>query len=140
MNHSSTEQLNHYFTSIYYFLHYPHQDGITHQAVRLLQHIEKRENVTIGDLAKLLAVSHNTASEHVKRLIQNGLVSKERSREDERRVYVRITEKGQEVLKLHTQLDDGKLVQILERLPDEKREKVLQGFAILAEEAKRCFS
>ena len=51
-----------------------HDDQLSHQAVRMLQHIEKNRFVTIGHLARLLDVSHNTASEHVKRLIQKGLV------------------------------------------------------------------
>lgn len=60
--------------------------------------------MTIGHLAKLLDVSHNTASEHVKRLIQKGLVQKNRDSSDERKVYVTLTPEGEEAVKRHTRL------------------------------------
>ncbi|SPU09704.1 transcriptional regulator [Bacillus licheniformis] len=77
MNTEQTiEVMNQNWTDIYYHLHMKHDDQLSHQAVRMLQHIEKNRFVTIGHLARLLDVSHNTASEHVKRLIQKGLYRK----------------------------------------------------------------
>ena len=70
------EELNSYWTSIYYHLHYTHQEKITHQTIRLLQHIDKSSSVGIKEIADYLHVSHNTASEHVKRRIEKGYVYK----------------------------------------------------------------
>lgn len=71
-----TDQLNRHWTNIYYHLHYTHQEKITHQAIRIMQHIEKNQHATVGFIAKKLSVSHNTASEHIKRLIQKGYIEK----------------------------------------------------------------
>ncbi len=35
-------KLNQQWTDIYYVLHYKHKDNISHQAIRLMQHIEKQ--------------------------------------------------------------------------------------------------
>lgn len=35
------EAINQDWTDIYYHLHHKHHDGLSHQAVRLLQHLEK---------------------------------------------------------------------------------------------------
>ncbi|MCI3988239.1 MarR family transcriptional regulator, partial [Bacillus vallismortis] len=72
-------KLNQQWTDIYYLLQYKHKDNISHQAIRLMQHIEKRGESTIGALAEYLSVSHNTASVHTKRLIQKGFAAKRRS-------------------------------------------------------------
>jgi MarR family transcriptional regulator, organic hydroperoxide resistance regulator len=138
---SIIEDINEKWTDIYYLLHYVHEDNITHQAIRLLQYIEKNEEATIGDLAKHLAVSHNTASEHIKRLIKKGLVNKKRSHLDERRVIVELTEEGKRVLHRHTRLDAEKLRKILIQMDESDVQTIQKAFAILCEGAKNvCVS
>ncbi|SFA42434.1 transcriptional regulator, MarR family [Parageobacillus thermantarcticus] len=132
------ELINEQWTDIYYLLHYVHEDNITHQAVRLLQYIEKNKEATIGDLAKHLAVSHNTASEHIKRLIKKGLVTKRRSSVDERRVLVVLTEEGRRVLYRHTRLDKDKLKEIFKQMDQSDIELIQKAFTILSEGARKC--
>jgi MarR family transcriptional regulator, organic hydroperoxide resistance regulator len=132
------ETINEQWTDIYYLLHYVHEDNITHQAIRLLQYIEKNKEATIGDLAKHLAVSHNTASEHIKRLIKKGLVTKRRSSVDERRVLVVLTEEGRRVLYRHTRLDKEKLKEVFKQMDESDVELIKKAFAILSEGAKKC--
>jgi DNA-binding MarR family transcriptional regulator len=84
-------------------------------------------------------VTHNTASEHIKRLIKKGFVSKERSVEDERRVFVILTKEGSEVLYRNTRLDNEKLKNVLENLDTSDIEKIEKAFALLSQEAKKCF-
>ena len=115
-------KLNQQWTDIYYVLHYKHKDNISHQAIRLMQHIEKQGEATIGALAEYLSVSHNTASEHTKRLIQKGLVAKRRSQQDERKVIVFLTQEGRSVLEQHTQLDKEKVTEIIKRLSTSEKE------------------
>ncbi len=67
---NTISNINENWTDIYHALHYVHQENIPHQAIRLLKHIEKQQVTTIGNLAAHLSVSHNTASEHIKRLIK----------------------------------------------------------------------
>jgi DNA-binding MarR family transcriptional regulator len=132
------ETINEQWTDIYYLLHYVYDDNLSHQAIRLLQYIEKNEKATIGDLAKHLKVSHNTASEHTKRLMKKGLVTKRRSRTDERKVFVALTEKGRNVLYRHTRLDRDKLRKVLENLSPSDLEIIQKAFSVFSEGAKQC--
>ncbi|MEK3973598.1 MarR family winged helix-turn-helix transcriptional regulator [Psychrobacillus sp. FSL K6-1267] len=131
-------QLNQYWTDIYFYLHYPHVDKITHQAVRILQLIDKQPNTGINEVAMVLQISHNTASEHVKRLIDKKYIIKETSGEDRRRVILRLTELGSNVLYRNTSLDDEKLMKIVEQLSKEEQIIIEKAFKTLSEVAKKC--
>jgi DNA-binding MarR family transcriptional regulator len=132
------ETINEQWTNIYYLLHYVNKDNLTHQAIRLLQYIEKNGEATIGDLAEHLAVSHNTASEHTKRLIKKGLVSKKRGSLDERKVFVVLTEEGRHILYRHTRLDKDKLKEVFKQMDESDVELIQKAFTILSEGAKKC--
>ncbi|MFC0562202.1 MarR family winged helix-turn-helix transcriptional regulator [Halalkalibacter alkalisediminis] len=136
---NTVNNINQNWTDIYHLLHYVPQENISHQAIRLLQHIEKKQETTIGDLATYIGVTHNTASEHIKRLIKKGFVSKERSIEDERKVFVILTKEGNEVLYRHTRLDNEKLKSVLENLDASEIELIEKAFALLSHEARKCF-
>ena len=60
------EQINRYFSYIYFNLHPTQEEVISHQSVRILQMVQKKPFVMIRDIAEHLSISHNTASEHVK--------------------------------------------------------------------------
>ncbi|PGE90920.1 MarR family winged helix-turn-helix transcriptional regulator, partial [Bacillus toyonensis] len=75
---------------------------LTHQNIRFLQTINKNEDVTIHFLSKVMALSHNTTSEHIQRLQKKGYVTKKKNIKDERQVIVSLTTKGQDALKQHT--------------------------------------
>ncbi|MED3651742.1 MULTISPECIES: MarR family winged helix-turn-helix transcriptional regulator [Heyndrickxia] len=129
-------QLNHLWTDIYYQLRYQHQEKITHQSVRIMQVIQKEENVGIKEIAQSIQVSHNTASEHVKRLLEKNYVCKRRRLEDERKVILDLTSLGNAVLHRHSSLDDEKLNQLLfEKMSNEERELILKAFSLMKERA-----
>ncbi len=108
--------------------------------VRILQHIDKKGEATVGDVAKHLRVSHNTASEHVKRLMKKGFVRKSRSGSDERKVIVVLTQEGKTALHRHTMLAEEKLKRLLNHFSAADLETIQKAFALLSEGTKRCFS
>ncbi|MEI5907714.1 MarR family transcriptional regulator [Bacillus spongiae] len=129
--------LNHLWTDIYYQLRYNHQEKITHQSIRILQVIQKEGEVGIKEIAEAIQVSHNTASEHIKRLLKKNYLFKIRSSKDERKVILRLSDLGNEVLHRHSSLDEEKLKQVLfERMNDEERHRILEAFTLLKERAK----
>ncbi|WP_341284545.1 MarR family winged helix-turn-helix transcriptional regulator [Priestia megaterium] len=130
------EELNSYWTSIYYHLHYTHQEKITHQTIRLLQHIDKSSSVGIKEIADYLHVSHNTASEHVKRNIDKGYVYKNRDIHDERKVILHLTEAGKDLLKRNSSLDEEKVSAILREMTASEKQLFQQAFQLLSERAK----
>ena len=130
------QEINHYFTNIFYHLHTTHEDVISHQSVRILQMIQKEDEVTVRDIAALLNISQNTASEHIKKLERHGWVEKIRATDDQRKVKLFLTEKGQLVLKKNTELDDNKLKQALNLLSEEEQKTILEAFRLLSEVSK----
>ncbi|MDR7241751.1 MarR family winged helix-turn-helix transcriptional regulator [Priestia megaterium] len=130
------EELNSYWTSIYYHLHYTHQEKITHQTIRLLQHIDKSSSVGIKEIADYLHVSHNTASEHVKRNIDKGYVYKNRDIHDERKVILHLTEAGKDLLKRNSSMDEEKVSAILREMTASEKQLIQQAFQLLSERAK----
>lgn len=135
---SKVNKLNEYWTDIYFHLHYLHTEKISHQAIRILQLVEKKEEVGVNEVAAYLQISHNTASEHVKRMVEKTLLNKERDPLDERRVLLHLTKMGKEVVHRNTSLDEEKLDQVMNRLEDEEKEIIEQAFKILSEQAKTC--
>jgi DNA-binding MarR family transcriptional regulator len=132
--------INEAWTDLYYYLHYKHEESLTHQNIRCMQSIEKNKHVTVQFLSEVMDISHNTASEHIKRLIQKGYVRKEKNPDDKRVVQVELTDKGREVLKRNTELDEQKLQIVLDRLSSEEKEQILKSFELLKKETKHVFS
>jgi len=130
------KDINNHFTSIFYHLHSTHEESISHQSVRILQMIQKEEEVTVRDIAGLLNISPNTASEHVKKLERHGWVSKERASDDQRKVILHLTVEGLQVLKKNSELDEEKLKHALNQLSEQEQQAILQAFRRLSEVAK----
>ncbi|MDD1515664.1 MarR family winged helix-turn-helix transcriptional regulator [Priestia megaterium] len=136
----NARKINDSLTDIYFHLHYKHEEALTHQNIRCMQMIKKQKEVTVKDLSEVLDVTHHTASEHVKRLINKNILQKERSTHDKRIVYVKLTPYGEEVLQRNTELDEEKLEMILERFTTEDQERIIDAFSILRAEIKQVYS
>lgn len=132
--------LNEYWTDIYFHLHYSHNEKITHQVVRILQLVEKKDNIGIKEIASFLNVSHNTASEHVKRIIDKKYLMKKRDKIDERKVILELTPLGREVLYRNSSLDRAKLNEILKGMSTEEKELLESALRLLKERAKNVHS
>ncbi|WP_144610839.1 MarR family winged helix-turn-helix transcriptional regulator [Bacillus cereus] len=133
------KDINQHWESIYYHLRYEYEDNLSHQAIRILQLVSREKDITIGKVATELNLSHNTASEHVKRLIQKGFIMKERNKQDERVVNLTLTIEGIEVLEKHTLLDKEKIKILESQLSKEEQQLIEKAFSLLAKEAKYAF-
>jgi DNA-binding MarR family transcriptional regulator len=85
--------------------------GLTPQRYLLLLQVkgarDGSERLSFGALADRLKVSPNTATELVTRAEQAGLVRRERSQDDQRVVYVRLTDEGERRLLGALEESDG---------------------------------
>jgi len=75
--------------------------GITsqhYQAMLILRACPENRATTINDLAQQLLIRHNSAVELVDRLVQENLVVREASSADRRKVELRLTPRGRQVL------------------------------------------
>jgi DNA-binding MarR family transcriptional regulator len=69
-----------------------------YQALLTLRACPEAHRLTINDLAQQLMIRHNSAVGLVDRLTRQGLVTREPSPHDGRKVYLRLTAKGDRVL------------------------------------------
>jgi MarR family transcriptional regulator, organic hydroperoxide resistance regulator len=120
------------FTQLYY-CHLPYQEEIGHRALRALQYIAMNDQSTVQDIATYLGVAHNTASELLRRLVERGVVRKQRSTADERVVHVVVTDDGRQMLREQTGLDRDKLAQCLSEMPPHDVERIHQAFQTLCQ-------
>ena len=73
--------------------------GLTAPQLLLLQAIREKGQVTIGALAKEISLSQATVTTILDRLEKRGLVYRERSSEDKRKVHAHLTDKGMEIIR-----------------------------------------
>lgn len=73
--------------------------GLTAPQILLLQTIRDRGAVTIGELATNMSLSQATVTTIMDRLEKRGLVQRERSQEDKRKVHAYLTDEGFTTLK-----------------------------------------
>ncbi len=69
-----------------------------YQALLTVRACPEERNVTINDLAGQLLIRHNSAVGLVDRLVRQGLVAREPSPDDRRKVHLRLTAKGDRIL------------------------------------------
>ena len=69
-----------------------------YQAMLVLRGCSEGERVTVGDLARHLLIKHNSAVGLVDRLVREKLVVREPSSTDRRKVELRLTGRGRQVL------------------------------------------
>jgi MarR family transcriptional regulator, organic hydroperoxide resistance regulator len=119
------------FTQLYYYCHLPYKEEIGHRSLRALHYIAVHEQSTVQDIATYVGVAHNTASELIRRLVERGVVRKQRSTADERVVHVVVTDDGRQVLRDQTGLDRDKLAQCLSEMPPQDVELIHQAFQTL---------
>lgn len=73
--------------------------GIAPEQLHALRVISERKEVTVGEVARVLGLERNSASQLVERLVLYRLVERERSTNDRRRVHVKLIQQGEERLR-----------------------------------------
>jgi DNA-binding MarR family transcriptional regulator len=72
--------------------------GQQYQALLVIRSVGERAPVSINDLAHELLIRHNSAVGLADRLVAQCLMSRERMEDDRRKVQLRLTRKGEQVL------------------------------------------
>ena len=73
--------------------------GLTGPQLVILQEISSFGEVTAGEIARAVSLSQATVTGILERMEKRGLLVRQRSDHDKRRIMVRITESGKQVLK-----------------------------------------
>lgn len=77
----------------------PHLDklGITYPQYLVMLVLWEKDGIPVNDIAHKLILNTNTVTPLLKRMESMGLIQREKSKEDERKVLVRLTSKGKEM-------------------------------------------
>ncbi len=73
--------------------------GLTGPQLVILQEISRCGEVTAGEIARAVSLSQATVTGILERMEKRGFLARKRSEHDKRRVMVRITDTGKQVLK-----------------------------------------
>jgi DNA-binding MarR family transcriptional regulator len=71
--------------------------GITYPQYLVLMILWETDEITVNEIAKKLILNTNTVTPLLKRMESLDIISRERSSSDERKVMIRLTEKGKEM-------------------------------------------
>lgn len=91
--------------------------GITESKLWVLQEVSNNPGIGISELASRLAIHQSTGSQLVEKLVKLDLIQKVRSKEDQRRVGLQVTETASGLLIKTPKLSEGILPKALQALP-----------------------
>src|SRR6185312_12569046 len=87
------------------FLHFSEQaareaglEPQQHQLLLALKGLPESSKATIGEIARRLQIQHHSTVELVDRMVDRNLIQRSRDDEDQRRVIIKLTAQGEEVL------------------------------------------
>jgi DNA-binding MarR family transcriptional regulator len=107
--------------------------GITISQCHALVEIGRAKNISLNELAELLNLENSTMSRTVNNLVTSELVKRDIDPQDRRYVAISLTDNG---LKLYESIEDEMNLyfkNIYDRIPDSKKEQVLESIEILLE-------
>lgn len=104
----------------------------SHQA-SFLDHLDDAQGTSLLDLARHMGVTPSTMSLTIDRLERGGYVTRERSKEDKRRVELRLTPAGVRIKRQEKVLEPELVQAMLSRMSDRRRKQALRGLELLAE-------
>lgn len=92
--------------------------GITGSQLWILQEVAKTPDIGVSELAERLTIHQSTGSQLVEKLVARRLIIKERSKEDQRRVGLRLTVEASRILKTAPGPAEGILPEALNALTE----------------------
>lgn len=105
--------------------------GATMAQCTILSELRRSGPMTIGDLARALALDKGWISRSVETLTQEGLVVKTPSETDKRAVIIEMTPRGQALADEVNSALDSVSERVIRRIPAEEQETVLRALRLL---------
>ncbi|MGO8754557.1 MAG: MarR family winged helix-turn-helix transcriptional regulator [Gallionellaceae bacterium] len=92
--------------------------GVTGSQLWMLQEVANTPGIGVTELADRLSIHQSTCSQLVEKLVARDLIIKQRSKEDQRRVGLNLTEVASAILKNAPGPTEGILPEALQALPE----------------------
>jgi DNA-binding MarR family transcriptional regulator len=121
------------------FSHEPAASDLTKQQYTVLVAVEQREGVSQTDLVQLTGIDRSTLAEMIRRMIEKGLLSRERTESDQRANAVHLAPGGKKALRGARAANDRVEKTLLAALPAAERPKfarMLSSIVAAAESAE----
>lgn len=111
---------------------------ITNNDMHVIEAIGIGEPKNMSTIAKLLSVTVGTLTIAMNSLVKKGYVTRQRSSEDRRVVYISLSEKGRKAYRHHEQFHREMIDAILEDLTQEETESLVSALAKLEKWFRRA--
>jgi DNA-binding MarR family transcriptional regulator len=132
-NRTDAERFEQAYRQLWGALHRSDDPDLSQHERQLLHHLPAEgDGISLGELARHLALPKSSASVLVKSLARRGFVRRTRSEADERRLDLVLTPEGARRVAADTVLEPAALAAALERLDPAPREALLAGLEALA--------
>ncbi len=95
--------------------------GVSSAQLFVLQRLESSPASSIAELAERTLTDASSVSTVIAKLVARGLVSRRTSPEDRRRASIALTARGRQLLTRAPELAQVRLLEALDRMPDEER-------------------
>jgi len=101
--------------------------GLTGPQLVILQEITRSGEVTAGEIARAVSLSQATVTGILERMEKRGLLARQRSDRDKRRIMVRITESGRQIIEEAPPLMQEAFVEKFSSLQDWEQTMILSA-------------
>jgi DNA-binding MarR family transcriptional regulator len=131
------------YPQIYFACHRRHirdektQNVLSANQAGILDHLDEVEATPLFELARHMGVTASTMSLTVDRLERGGYIQRTRSKQDARRVDLRLTPAGLRIKRQQKVLEPNLIAAMLARLDEKRRRKALRGLELLADAARQ---
>lgn len=88
--------------------------------------IDEHEGISVSEISKTLDLKKSTVSIAVNQLIDLEIVSKIQSNNDKRFYFLKLTEKGKDIMKMHKQIHQNTIKKILKILNQDEVENFIK--------------
>jgi DNA-binding MarR family transcriptional regulator len=117
------------------FAHEPAASDLTKQQFTVLTAVEQNEGISQTDLVSLTGIDRSTLAEMIRRMIEKGLLDRERTENDQRANAVRMAATGRKALRGARTASDRVEKMLLAALPSADRARFVKMLGAVAARA-----
>lgn len=113
--------------------------GLSMREVHLLEIVGDNQDITVSKIAKSFEITLASVTVMVNKLADLGYITKTKSDQDARIIYITLTEKGHAINKEHTNFHKNMIQRITKNLTEEQKKLLANGVKVLNEMFKSEF-
>jgi DNA-binding MarR family transcriptional regulator len=110
--------------------------SVTVSQCHTIVEIGRTNDISLNDLAEILALDKSTMSRTINNLVDSGLVIREMHPEDRRFITIKLTNEGDKVFQNIESTMEHYYKSIFSSIPEDKREQVLESLQLIIDAAK----